>query len=133
MVRWVRYGTRLGQPILCGCCPRRTPWSMSHQPVSAVHRAANIRRSAAYTQARLPPRPKKRRSRMGRTLPTKQDMARSQQTPLTMALESFLRARWDLKPRTKVSYAKSIRRFMRVHQTIGELTADNVNDFLAAS
>ena len=70
---------------------------------------------------------------MGRTLPTKQDMARSQQTPLTVALESFLRARWDLKPRTKVSYAKSIRRFMRVHQTIGELTADNVNDFLAAS
>lgn len=60
-------------------------------------------------------------------------MARSQQTPLLAALESFLRARWDLKPRTKISYAKSIRRFARVHEIIGELTADNVNDFLAAS
>lgn len=70
---------------------------------------------------------------MGRTLPTKHEMARSQQTPLGVALESFLRARWDLKPRTKLSYAKSIRRFMKTHETIGELTADNVNDFLAAN
>lgn len=70
---------------------------------------------------------------MGRTLPTKHDMARSQQTSLETALESFLRARWDLKPRTKITYAKSIKRFMRVHETIGELTADNVNDFLAAN
>jgi integrase len=60
-------------------------------------------------------------------------MARSQQTPLATALESFLRARWDLKPRTKLTYAKSIRRFMPVHNVIGELTADNVNDFLAAN
>ena len=70
---------------------------------------------------------------MARTFPTKHDMARSQQTPLATALESFLRARWDLKPRTKHTYAKSIRRFMRVHSMIGELTADNVNDFLAAN
>lgn len=68
---------------------------------------------------------------MGRTFPTKQDMARSQQTPLASALDSFLRARWDLKPRTKASYEGSIRRFMRLHDNIGELTAENVNEYLA--
>jgi len=66
-----------------------------------------------------------------RTFPTKQEMARSQQTPLASALDSFLRARWDLKPRTKLGYEKSIKRFMRTHDTVGELTSENVNDYLA--
>lgn len=70
---------------------------------------------------------------MGRTLPTKEHMARSRQTDLGSALESFLRARWDLKPRTKRTYEKSVRRFMKLHDTIGELTADNVNGYLAST
>lgn len=58
-------------------------------------------------------------------------MARSPDTTLASALDSFLRARWDLKPTTKRGYENAIRRFMRYHETLAELTAEHVNDYLA--
>lgn len=58
-------------------------------------------------------------------------MARSPQTSLAAALESFLRARHDLRPTTKHGYENAIRRFMRYHQTLAELTAENVDAYIA--
>ena len=57
-------------------------------------------------------------------------MARSLATPLSDAITSFERSRWDLKPSTKRGYLKTLRRFAKLHKTIAELTAENVNDYL---
>lgn len=59
-------------------------------------------------------------------------MPRSLDTPLVEAIDSFVRSRWDLKPRTKESYEKSLRRFARRHTRLGELSADNVDGYLAS-
>ncbi len=67
-----------------------------------------------------------------RTLPTEYNMPRSVSTPLGDAIESFVRARWDLKATTKRGYLKSLERFARNHEVLGDLTADNVNDYLAS-
>lgn len=63
---------------------------------------------------------------------TEDDMPRSLSTPLSKAIESFDRSRWDLRPSTKRGYLKSLQRFARAHETLGDLTADNVNDHLAS-
>lgn len=60
------------------------------------------------------------------------EMARSLDTPILTAMESFFRDRWNLRPNTVRTYRNAIRRFARAHGTLGELTADNVNDYLAA-
>lgn len=59
-------------------------------------------------------------------------MARSLSTSLPAAIESFDRSRWDLKPSTKRGYLKSLHRFARMHETLADLTAENVNDHLAS-
>ena len=67
-----------------------------------------------------------------RTLATEQTLARSLSTPLDEAIESFLRARWDLKPRTARGYAESLRRYAKHNKTLADLTADKVDDYLAS-
>lgn len=69
---------------------------------------------------------------MARTFPTEHAMPRSLDTALSSAIESFLRARWDLKPNTLRTYRLALARFARVHATLGELSAENVDDYLAS-
>ncbi len=57
-------------------------------------------------------------------------MPRSPDISLAEAVESFLRSRWDLAPRTKQGYEKSLRRFARRHDLLAELSAENVNAYL---
>lgn len=59
-------------------------------------------------------------------------MARSLSTPLSEAIASFLRARWDLKANTIRTYRLALGRFAKQYDTVGDLTADNVNDYLAS-
>lgn len=63
---------------------------------------------------------------------TEYEMPRSLSTSLTKAIESFDRSRWDLRPTTKRGYLKSLQRFARTHATLADLTAENVNDYLAS-
>jgi hypothetical protein len=48
-------------------------------------------------------------------------MARSQSTPILVALGSFLRDRWNLKPNTVRTYRNAIRRFAREYPTLADL------------
>lgn len=59
-------------------------------------------------------------------------VARSRSTPLTSALESFVRDRWNLKPNTIRTYSNAIKRFAKTYETLADLTPDNVNDYLAS-
>ena len=59
-------------------------------------------------------------------------MPRSLSTSLANAIESFDRSRWDLRPTTKRGYLKSLQRFARTHDTLADLIAENVNDYLAS-
>lgn len=59
-------------------------------------------------------------------------MARSESTPILVALDSFLRDRWNLKPNTLRTYRNAIKRFAKTHRTLAELTADNVDAYLAS-
>jgi len=69
---------------------------------------------------------------VARTFTTEQPMARSLSTGLPEAIESFLRARWDLKPNTLRTYRLSLARFASQHHTLADLTAENVDDYLAS-
>jgi integrase/recombinase XerC len=59
-------------------------------------------------------------------------MARSLDGSLSAAIESFLRARWDLKPNTLRTYRMALARFSKQHDTLREVTAENVDDYLAS-
>lgn len=59
-------------------------------------------------------------------------MARRLSTPLSEAIASFERSRWDLRPSTKLGYLKTLRRFAQLYGTLADLTAENVNDYLAS-
>lgn len=54
----------------------------------------------------------------------------SRATPILTASETYLRSRWDLEEPTKAGYRKTFTRFGRLNPTLGDLTAENVNDFL---
>src|SRR5439155_21179792 len=98
---------------------------------TAPPRLEPIRRPISW--CRLTPVPPKGKER-NRTLKTSQlaYMARSQSTPILVALDSFLRDRWNLKPNTLRTYRNAIRRFAKTHRTLAELTPEAVDAYLAS-
>src|SRR2546422_6199601 len=74
---------------------------------------ASARSTSSLDSTRLPPVPPSKRDMGTRTFTTEHSVARSLSTPLTAAVASFDRSRWDLKPSTKTSYFKTFNRFGR--------------------
>lgn len=67
---------------------------------------------------------------MGRTF-TSETTVLTKATAFLVASETYLRSRHDLEEPTKVGYRKTFTRFARTNDALGDLTAENVNAFLA--
>lgn len=65
------------------------------------------------------------------TFPTEEATMRGRSAPFSDVAESYLRSKHELRAWTKTSYQKTFTRMARTCPTIGDLTLEFVNDYLA--